>query len=258
MADPFRSALSFLTVLPVGAAEGGGPAAGGAAGLEQAARGMPAFPIIGMIIGLAAGSAGAGLIWAGADPLIAAFAAVAATALLTGLHHADGLADLADGLMARGSRSGRIRAMRDRSTGAAGAAALSLSYIGSVAALSLAGGAYELLLAAVLSESAAKFAMVLMARAARPAAPGSGAVFAAAARGSAGGWRLAAAAAAAAVPAVLLGGHAGAAMLAAAAAAALVLALVSSRSLGGITGDALGAGNEVARLAALAAFAVAA
>lgn len=192
--DPFRAALSFLTVLPVGAgrgqggggvgaedgssgaaagAEDGSSGAGGGGGgarphaLEQAARGMPAFPIVGMIIGAMAGAAGAGLIWAGADPLVGAFAAVAAAAILTGLHHADGLADLADGLMAGGSPRRRLAAMRDRSVGAAGASALALSYIGTVLALSLAGGAYDLLVAVVLSEAAAKFAMVLMARVAR-------------------------------------------------------------------------------------------
>ena len=267
MADgPFRAALSFLTVLPVGggggagapppagSADAGADGAGRARALGPAARGMPAFPIVGMIVGLAAGSAGAGALLAGADPLVAAFAAVAATAVLTGFHHMDGLADLADGLMARGTRARRIAAMRDGSVGAAGTSAVALSCIGAVAGLSLAGGAYGLFLAVVLSEAAAKFAMVLMAAAGRPAAEGSGAVFAKAARGRAGRLRLAAAAAAAAVPAVVLGGHAGAFALAAAAAAALVLVAVSSRSLGGITGDVLGAGNEVARLAAVLVF----
>ena len=269
MADgPFRAALSFLTVLPVGGGGGaearpadadadadaaGGDAAGPRA-LGPAARGMPAFPIVGMIVGLAAGSAGAGALLAGADPMVAAFVAVAATAVLTGFHHLDGLADAADGLMARGTRARRIAAMRDGSVGAAGTSAVALSCIGAVAGLSLAGGAYGLVLAVVLSEAAAKFAMVLMAAAGRPAAAGSSAVFAAAAHGRAGRLRLAAAAAAAAVPAVVLGGHAGALALAAAAAAALVLVLVSSRSLGGITGDVLGAGNEVARLAAVLVF----
>ena len=238
-----------------GGTDGGRPDARGpppaAAALGPAARGMPAFPIVGMIIGLAAGSAGAGLLWAGADPLIGAFAAVAATAVLTGLHHADGLADTADGLMASGSRRRRLEAMRDRSTGAAGAAALALSYVGTVAGLSLAGGAYELLIAVVLSEAAAKFAMVLMARVGSPAAQGSGAVFAAACRGPGGRWRLPAAAGAAALPAAALGGYAGGAMLAAAAAAAIVLACVASRRLGGITGDVLGACNELARLASV-------
>lgn len=265
--DPFRAALSFLTVLPVGgggragarpAGAGAGADAGtdaaGPRALEPAARGMPAFPIVGMILGLAAGSAGAGAMLAGADPLVAAFVAVAATAVLTGFHHLDGLADAADGLMARGTRARRIAAMRDGSVGAAGTSAVALSCIGAVAGLSLAGGAYGMLLAVVLSEAAAKFAMVLMAAAGRPAAAGSGAVFAGAARGRTGRLRLAAAAAAAAVPAVALGGHAGALALAAAAAAALVLVLVSSRSLGGITGDVLGAGNEVARLAAVLVF----
>lgn len=262
MADPFRSALSFLTVLPAGAgaASSGAGAARlpeaqgpppGAAALEQAARGMPAFPIVGMIVGILAGSAGAGLLWAGADPLIAAFAAVAATSVLTGLHHADGLADTADGLMAGGSRRRRLEAMRDRSTGTAGTAALLLSYIGTVAGLSLAGGAYELLVAVVLSEAAAKFAMVLAARMGSPAAQGSGAVFAAACRGRGGRWMLPAAAAAAALPAALLGGYAGGAMLAAAAAAAAALVCVSSRRFGGVTGDVLGACNELARLAAV-------
>ncbi len=241
MLEGIRSVVSFLTVLPAGPR-------GAPPGLGAAARSMHLFPLAGIAVGLAAGGVGYGAHEAGADPLIAALLTVAALAMVTGMHHADGLADLADGLMARGSRGRRLAVMRDPAVGSAGATAVALCLAGTLGTLSLAGSGAQLLAAVVLSEVSAKFAMVVVAAAGRPAAPGSGAAFVAAMRDRR---RPAAAAALAAAACAALGGPAGLAMLCAAAAAAAVLALASTRGLGGVTGDAMGAANEVARLAAL-------
>lgn len=238
MLDGMRSVVSFLTVLPAGGS-----------GLGAAARGMHAFPVAGLAVGLAAGALALVLSWAGADPLVAGLLVAGFLALATGLHHADGLADLADGLMAGGGRARRLAAMRDRSTGSAGAAAVALCYAGLVAALAAAGGAHVLAAVAV-AEVSAKLSMVLVASLGRPAAPGSGAAFVAAMRDRR---RLAAALALSAAPALALAGPAGLAMLAAGAAVAALLALAASRAFGGVTGDVMGAANELARLAALLA-----
>ena len=45
---------------------------------------------------------------------------VASIALMTGIHHTDGLADFADGLMTKGSKEKKRKAMKDLSVGSAG------------------------------------------------------------------------------------------------------------------------------------------
>lgn len=224
--------MSFLTILP---ARGS---------LEDAARGFYLSPAVGAAVGVLAGLAGLAVAQV-ADPLLAGVAAAAALAALTGMHHADGLADLADGLMAHGGRQRRLGAMRDTATGTAGAAATSVSFVSLAVLASLAGP--WLLEAVIVSEMAAKFSMVAASRAAPPAAPGSGSLFA----GMLDWRRVAVSGAVAASPALLLGPGA-LLVLGAAVGAGLAVAAVSSRALGGITGDVLGAVNEVSRIAALA------
>lgn len=239
MLSAAASVLSFLTIFPAGGR-----------GLGGAARHMYAFPAAGALIGAAAGLPAFGLSELGAEPLLVGLAAAAFLAVATGMHHTDGLADAADGLMAGGGRARRLAAMRDPSTGAAGTASLVLYFGGMAAALSTVRGA-ELLAALVAAEAAAKLSMVAVAAAGRPAAPGTGAMFASAMSG----WRRPAASAAiAAAIAGAAAGPAGLAMLAAAVGSALALTALAGRAFGGVTGDVMGAANELGRLAAVLAF----
>lgn len=226
------SVVSFLTVLPAPPGT-----------LEGAARHMYLFPAVGALVGAAAGAAGAALSLV--DPIIGGIGVAASVMVLTGLHHADGLADFADGLMAGPKRA--LQAMRDSATGTAGTAATALS-VSALAALALAAGGGAALLAAVaVSEALAKMCIVVVAALGRPAGGGSGAQF----MRFADRRRLAAAAALAVAPAWLVFGYEG---LAAAAAAGLACALVLalSRRTGGVTGDVMGASNEMGRLASMA------
>lgn len=232
------SVFSFLTVIPSCNAP-----------LRTVARHMYVFPLAGAVIGLIVGGLGLGLSEIGVDPLVIGLLVVAGTAILTGIHHTDGLADFADGLMARGTRDKKLSVMKDVSTGSAGTTAIVLYCVGMVAALSLTGG-MELLKGILFAEIAAKFSMVLMAYAGRPAAPGSSAPFSALVDKK----RLAAAAAITSAPLVILGGVPGLVVLAAGVTTTLILTALSHRSFGGITGDVLGAANELSRLAALLAF----
>lgn len=238
MLERALDALALLTAIPAGRART----------LEGAAGGIWAFPLVGAAVGAIAGGIGAGLVLAGLEPLLAAVMAAAALALLTGMHHLDGLADLADALMARGPPQRRIGALKDRHVGAAGAASVALCLMALVAALHPAG-AWGMLGAMVSAEAIAKLSMVALMRA-RAAAPGSSAVpFAAAARD----WRAVAAAAAIALGAsVAVSGPAALAAAAAAVAVALGVGSASARCLGGLRGDALGAANELSRVAAVA------
>lgn len=227
------SVVSFLTVLPAPPGT-----------LEGAARHMYLFPAVGALVGAVAGALGAALSLV--DPVVGGLGVAAAVMVLTGLHHADGLADFADGLMA-GPRKA-LRAMRDSSTGTAGTVATSLS-VASLAALSLAaGGGAGLLAAVAVSEMLAKMCIVVTASLGRPAARGSGMEF----MKFASRPRVAAAVASAVIPAWLAFGYEGLAAAAAAGAACALVTAVASRRIGGVTGDVMGASNETGRLASMA------
>lgn len=230
----FRDVISFLTVIPAG---------GGT--IEGAARSSYLFPLAGLVVGAIAG----GLGWLASgyvDPLVAGVLVAAGLAVVTGMHHLDGLADFADGLMASGTARRRISAMRDKATGAAGVSSVVLCIAFVVAALSQRSGA-ELLLAVVISEVAAKYAMVVAAYLGRPAAKGGGALFC----GAVDGKRLGVATAIWLVPVLALGVLPAALPVVAAVGTAAILVAVSSRAFGGITGDVLGSVNEIGRAAAL-------
>jgi len=79
---------------------------------------MHIFPIIGIAIGLIIASIGFGLSFF-LDPLIVSLLVVASIAVITGIHHTDGLADFADGLKTRGAKEKKRKAMKDLSTGSA-------------------------------------------------------------------------------------------------------------------------------------------
>jgi adenosylcobinamide-GDP ribazoletransferase len=112
-------ALGFLTVV-------GRPA-------PPTPRSLPWFPVVGAAIGAAVGS-----VWWLADQvfpaLLAAALAVTADLVITGLLHADGLADAADGLLPHADRARRLEIMRSPGVGAFGAAALVLVLVTRTAA----------------------------------------------------------------------------------------------------------------------------
>lgn len=231
------SVISFLTILPARAS-----------GLETVARHAYLFPAMGAAIGVITGSLGFGASQI-MDPLVTGLIVAAATAIITGAHHTDGLADFADGMMARGDRGRKLSAMKDLYVGSAGVTAIVLYYIGLVVSLSLEGG-YALFIVIILAEVTAKFSMVIAAWVGRPAFAGSGSVFASIIDGK----RVAAAAAISIVPAMLLGGAAGLVMLGTGVATAILVSFISARLFGGTTGDVLGAVNELSRLASILAF----
>jgi len=119
-----RAAVSFLTVIPVANADG-------RAG-ERLGRAY--FPAIGAAVGLVAGLVFV-LVAAVSTPLLAAAAAVATLALITGALHLDGLADAADGLLGRGDRERRLAVMRDPRLGSYGVVTLICVLVLEVAAL---------------------------------------------------------------------------------------------------------------------------
>jgi len=238
MLKEISSVFSFLTIIPSNNTN-----------LETVARYMHVFPIIGIGIGLLIASIGFGLSFF-LEPLIVALLVVASIAIITGIHHTDGLADFADGLMTRGTKEKKCKAMKDLSTGSAGIVSVVLSIVGVIIALSLTTG-YELFQAILLSEILAKFSMVLMASIGKSAVTGSNSPFMQIMKDKR---RLAVAGVITIIPLVVIGGTTGLILFGASIGVTLFLIGLSTRSFGGITGDVLGAANELTRLSSLLIF----
>ena len=121
---------------------------------------------------------------------------------------------------------------------------------GAIIALSLTDG-YALFQAILLSEILAKFSMVLMASIGNSAAVGSNSPFMQIMKDKR---RLAVAAIITIIPLVVIGGTVGMILFGASIAVTMILVGISTRSFGGITGDVLGAANELTRLSSLLIF----
>jgi adenosylcobinamide-GDP ribazoletransferase len=113
----FLNALRFMTIIPV-------PSSDAATGPDWLSRCAKYFPAVGICVGLV--SAGVlllgGLMWGGR--VIAALLAVAASIVVTGALHEDGLADTADGFGGGSSMERRLAIMKDSRIGAYGVLAL--------------------------------------------------------------------------------------------------------------------------------------
>ena len=238
MLKEISSVFSFLTIIPSNNTN-----------LETTAKYMHVFPIIGIAIGLLIGSIGFGLSFF-LDPMIVALLVVGSIAVITGVHHTDGLADFADGLMTKGTKNKKLKAMKDLSTGSAGIVSVVLYVIGAIIALSLTSG-FALFQAILLSEILAKFSMVLMASIGQSAAVGSNSPFTQIMKDKK---RLAVAGIITIIPLVVIGGTIGLILFGASIGVTLFLICLSTRSFGGITGDVLGATNELTRLSSLLIF----
>lgn len=243
-----KGLLCFLTTLPVGECEG---RACGECGdcFAQASKHMHLFPLIGAFIGLVAGLF-AWILLHVLPGLIAGVLTLGAILLITGIHHTDGLLDFGDGVMALGTPERKIEAMHDQQTGAAGLA-IGLVTLGTTA-LSIAElGSRIIVQALVLSEVSAKLAMVVCAWVGRSAHRGLGERFVKVMHGRWRNLRLASALAISFVIAILLLSFVGIVSLIAGVATALAIVLISHRNFGGVTGDVMGATNELARMVSL-------
>lgn len=99
----------------------------GACSCEPAAvaRAAWAFPVVGLLVGACSTAAGLAAAWLFGPPLHV-IAAVAASAVVTGGLHLDGLADSADALFSWRSREKKLEILRDSRIGTMGAVALFL------------------------------------------------------------------------------------------------------------------------------------
>ncbi|TXL73055.1 adenosylcobinamide-GDP ribazoletransferase [Vineibacter terrae] len=238
-------AATFFTCLPLGQR----------APRFRVADILPAWPVVGLAIGVAGGIDLAVARWLGAAPWLAAVVGLLTGVVLTAALHEDGLADTADAFGASGvDRARRLEILRDSRIGTYGALALVFSLLLRLAALAqvaVVAGTGPALLALGAAHAVSRAAMVWPILCTMPArADGLGASLGRPAAGSIG-WTL-----------VIGGGIAfvallGVSALAAIAAPPLALALAAGMTtmararIGGYTGDTLGATQQVVEIAVL-------
>ena len=230
-----RLAIGFLTRLPVTAARG-----------DLASAGW-AFPVAGLLVGAITSLIYWFAIWLGLTALIAAALAVAAGVLATGALHEDGLADFADGLGVRGGPSQKLAAMRASGIGSFGVLALILGLLLRVLALAALIGPAGVGPALIGAHAGAR-ALLPWAMKREPWARADGLAVSAGKPGQ--GTALAAFLVGLAILILAVGSTRG---VIAALASLLALALLplARRQLGGITGDVLGAVEQLAEIAIL-------
>ena len=235
MLKQIGSVFSFLTIIPTSNSD-----------LNSIAKNMFLFPIVGIVIGLVIGSLGYGLSLY-LEPLVVSLIVVASLAVITGIHHTDGLADFADGLMTKGTKEKKRKAMKDLSVGSAGIFSIVLYAIGMIIALSFSSG-MELFKIILLSEIMAKFSMVLMAGLGNSASIGSNSPFMDSMKDKK---RLLIAGIITIIPLIVIGEMNGLIVFASGIILTMFLIGLSTKSFGGITGDVMGASNELTRLSSL-------
>ena len=238
MLKQIGSVFSFLTIIPTSNSD-----------LNSIAKNMFLFPIVGIVIGLIVGSLGYGLSLY-LEPLVVSLVVVASLAVITGIHHTDGLADFADGLMTKGTKEKKRKAMKDLSVGSAGIFSIVMYAIGMIIALSFSSG-MELFKIILLSEIMAKFSMVLMAGLGNSASIGSNSPFIDSMKDKK---RLLIAGIITIIPLLVIGEMNGLIVFASGIIVTMFLVGLSTKSFGGITGDVMGACNELTRLSSLLIF----
>ncbi len=234
-AGPF-AALQFLTRLPLRLRSA-----------PDLAAMVVWFPLAGAVVGVLAGGVGAAAFeWT--SPLVAGALAVIASLLVTGAFHEDGLGDIADAFGGGYTVERRLEIMKDSRHGTYGVAAMCASIMIRIVAVGSMPSVATLFASLVAAHAIARGAAVaLMASVPLARHSGLGADYGQATTPATGA---AAMLMASGIGALAVGWWVAPAVLAALVAAAAVGALARHK-IGGISGDVLGAAEQVAECAAL-------
>ena len=236
MIASFRTAIAFLTRIPIGRADD-----------EATIEVAPAwFPFVGASIGAFVGAVYAVAV-RGLPRTVAAALALALAALVTGGFHHDGLADVADAFGGGHDRAQRLEILRDPRHGTYGVLALVLVLLVQFAALGSLGAAagFAALVAAHALGRSAAVALALVVAPARDS--GLGAVVARTDRRP----LAAAGVASGAVITLFVAGPWGAVAVAVSALGVVAVGRLATAKIGGVVGDVLGAAEQVTETAVL-------
>lgn len=235
-----KNLIAFLTIIPVGM----DPDC-----LTNAANYMYLFPLVGAFIGLLSGLF-AWLTLRILPSLIMGMLTLGILLTLTGLHHTDGLLDFGDGILLQGSPQKKIEIMHDQQTGAGGLALGLVTLL--TTAFCIAGVSMSIIVQSlIVSEISAKLAMVMTAWAGKSAHKGMNTYFVNAMHARFRNLHLITALIISIGIATPLLRIVGFTATIAGLVVALVMVGISNRHFKGITGDVMGAVNELARMTSL-------
>jgi adenosylcobinamide-GDP ribazoletransferase len=241
----FRSILeiiSFLTIIPIGKLSKND-------GLENISKRMFLFPFIGLLIGLLTIPVVL-LSFYFFNQFVASLIVAIFLILLTGIHHTDALADFADGIMVRGNKDKKYKVMHDPGIGAAGTVAVSAYLVGMVIAISSITSLERLMIGIILSEIISKYSMVLQSHYCESAWDGYSSLFT---KNMKSKKKMAIATIITIILIILISNMSviGLQIFIVGIICCFVVTYVSKKNFGGITGDVLGATNEIVRLCSL-------
>jgi adenosylcobinamide-GDP ribazoletransferase len=237
-----RSGFGFLTTIPVGISM---------EGIEKLMKHIYLFPVVGAIIGLLL----AGIGYASSaifPPVLTSIIVIIFIYYLTGFNHIDGLADFGDGVAAHGTREKKIAAMRDTAVGTGGMIFCIIAILGVFSSLISIAEKKEILpylipSALIAAETCAKQTMVTVAAFGKKLHEGFGAM-------TVDNTKISDFTAGLVFTGVIcyfaLGSNGILALIISQSAGLLVLN-TANRHFGGVSGDIVGASNEIGRLAAL-------
>jgi adenosylcobinamide-GDP ribazoletransferase len=236
----FQAVISFLTIIPVSRTSSN-------IDINRVASKMYLFPLVGAIIGIMVGVL-AYIISFYLPPLVLGFIVVLILVIITGVNHTDALADFADGIMTSGGKEVKHRAMDDPAVGSSGVVAVVLYITGMILILSSFTTSAKLIGSMITSEVIAKYVMVIQAYSGVSAWEGFSSPFTKAMKDK----RKFVVATGLTIPLICFAtGITGLVSLCVSMIVAMVIHYSSNKSFGGISGDVLGASNEITRLSSL-------
>jgi len=232
--NKIASAISFLTIIPTKSYD-----------IIYVARNMYLFPLIGLIIGLGIGSLSF-LLFSYIEGFLLGFLITATIVGITGLHHSDALSDLADGLMAQGSIEDKHKVMADPRNGTAGSVVLIFYIIWMIILISYIDEKTKLLSVIVIAEVLSKYSMVLQCYLGKSAWKGMNTLFIKEMKNNKK-FLISSLIFVASITTFGFNFYYTIASVIIMVSVSLTLLLIANRSFGGISGDTIGATNEISR-----------
>jgi adenosylcobinamide-GDP ribazoletransferase len=225
--NKISSALSFLTIIPTKSYD-----------IIYIAQNMYLFPLTGLIIGLAVGGLSF-FLFSFVEGFLLGFLITATIVVITGLHHSDALSDLADGLMAKGSIEAKHKVMSDPRNGTAGTVVLIFYIIGMIILVSYIDEKTKLLSVIIIAEVLSKYSMVLQCYLGKSAWKGMNTIFIKEMKNN----KKFLVSNVILIASITTFGFNFYYTIA----SVITLLLIANRSFGGISGDTIGAANEISR-----------
>jgi len=233
-----RNGFGFLSTIPVGISM---------EGIENLMKHIYLFPVVGAVIGIVLSviAIASSLIL---SPIMLALVVIISIYYFTGINHIDGLADFGDGIAAHGTKNKKIAAMRDTAVGTGGIVFCMISILGLFVSLLSIQDVYLFLpFALIVAETGAKQTMVTVAAFGQRIHEGFGAMTVDNTKISD---FIIGTIFSASVCYIVIGFLGIEAFIISQLAGLLVLN-TANRHFGGVSGDIVGAANEIGRLAAL-------